>query len=120
MRLSFVIVPDEAPFNVNGTSLGPFSAYIEWDPVSRLAMNGIPLGYRVIPYINNTRQSDVVVPFTNRSYIYNDLIPETTYVFEVCSFNSIGNGPCDKCVLTTSESRKNNVLLITILVIQQL
>ncbi|XP_057300471.1 uncharacterized protein LOC130632586 isoform X2 [Hydractinia symbiolongicarpus] len=97
-------LPDEAPFNVNGTSLGPFSAYIEWDPVSRLSMNGIPLGYRVIPYINNTRQSDVVVPFTNRSHIYNELIPETTYVFEVCSFNSIGNGPCDKCVVTTSES----------------
>ena len=73
-------------------------------------MNGFPLGYRVYAYhqSNVSAISMTTVAFDLDSVTYTDgLQPSQSYVFEVCPFNSIGDGPCDKANAMTLDSRKS-------------
>lgn len=72
-------------------------------------INGFPLGYHVYAYYHGNVSSVTTVAFDLDSVTFTDgLQPSQSYVFEVCPFNSIGDGPCDKANAMTLDSRKLN------------
>ena len=75
-------------------------------------MNGIPLGYHIYGYSQNSLVSKQNVSFDSSGVSYmNALEPSMSYVFEVCAFNSAGDGPCDKASARTLDSGKIFFLL---------
>ena len=102
-------VPSAAPLNVTATGTGPFKVFVSWKAVSMDTINGFPLGYHVYAYYHGNVSSMTTVAFDLDSVTYTDgLQPSQSYVFEVCPFNSIGDGPCDKANAMTLDSRKLN------------
>ena len=99
-------MPGAAPINVSANGEGPFKVFVEWIRVERDDMNGVPLGYKIYSYLNNILQNTSSVNYYTQSIIIGNLIPGTRYVFEVCAFNKLGNGPCDKAIAVTLNSRK--------------
>ena len=73
---------------------------LEWEAVPRQYMNGIPLGYHINIYDGqgNPVQSSVV-GFQLTSYHFTNLLPSMKHTFEVCAFNKMGEGPCERLSL---------------------
>ena len=69
-------------------------------------MNGIPLGYNVYAYYNGILISSNTTKFDLQIAYIDKLTPSTTYVLEVCAYNSVGDGPCERTSATTLDSRK--------------
>ena len=84
---------------------------MEWDGVDRDDMNGVPLGYKIKYFLHGILQNITVVNYTTTSVVIKKLIPSSSYVLEVCAYNKIGNGPCDKSIAVTLNSRKFNCLI---------
>ena len=99
-------VPDAAPKSLNTTSYSAFTILLEWEGVPRSAMNGQPLGYKITTNLNGTVVQESEVDFLDSYYLAENLIPDSQYLFEVCAFNSLGIGPCDRIIGSTLKSRK--------------
>ncbi|XP_066928820.1 uncharacterized protein [Clytia hemisphaerica] len=98
-------VPLVSPFNITASSSGPFSVYVSWVGVPQEQMNGVPLGYHIYAYLQNSLLPTQNVSFDLSGVSYTEgLEPSTSYVFEVCAFNSAGDGPCDKASARTLDS----------------
>ena len=70
-------------------------------------MNGLALGYRINAFTNGSYVANETAPFDYSGWSFtNSLEPSTSYVFEVCAFNSAGDGPCDKASARTIDSGK--------------
>lgn len=70
-------------------------------------MNGVPLGYHVYAYRSGVLVANTSVQFElDGATVSSGLQPSTSYVFSVCAFNSMGDGPCDATVAVTADSRK--------------
>ena len=69
-------------------------------------MNGVPLGYDVNVYTSSTgnllRTSSV--SFGTTGLRLDDLIPSTKYTLEVCAYNKVGRGPCQRMENRTLDS----------------
>ena len=91
---------------MNTTSYSASTILLEWGGVPRAAMNGDPLGYKITATLNGTVAQKVTTDFLDLYYLVENLIPDSQYLFEVCAFNSLGDGPCDRITGTTLKSRK--------------
>lgn len=109
---SLYTVPDAAPTSINTTSYGAFTILLEWEGVSRAAMNGHPLGYKITTYFNGTVIQEATTDFLDWYYLVENLFPDSQYLFEVCAFNSLGNGPCDRVTGSTLQSRECCIIFI--------
>ena len=106
-----IIVPDAAPISLNTTSYSASTILLEWEGVPRSAMNGQPLGYKITTNLNGTVVQENEVDFLDSYHLVGNLIPDSQYLFEVCAFNSLGIGPCDRIIGSTSKSRKFQLVL---------
>uniref|UniRef100_A0A7M5X8J7 Uncharacterized protein n=2 Tax=Clytia hemisphaerica TaxID=252671 RepID=A0A7M5X8J7_9CNID len=97
--------PNVAPENITAEASGPFNVYVTWISVPQEEMNGLALGYRIYVFTNGAYVSNETAPFDYSGWAYtSNLEPSTSYVFEVCAFNSAGDGPCDKASARTLDS----------------
>ena len=98
------LAPGIPPSNLNSTSLDAFSVKLQWNGIDRSSMNGFPSGYIVFVYINVTIIFKFTVDFSQHYLFVENLIPETSYIFEVCAYNQAGKGPCERTATTTKAS----------------
>ena len=97
---------DEAPTLLQTTSYGAFLILVEWRGVPQASINGEPLGYIIRIFKNNMLLRENSTSFLDTFSLVQNLSPGTQYVFEVCAYNSLGPGPCDRITGSTLESRK--------------
>ncbi|XP_066925678.1 uncharacterized protein [Clytia hemisphaerica] len=98
-------LPQVSPSNVTAEGSGPFEVYLTWVRVPDDQMNGIPLGYNIYAYHNGAYVSNETAPFDYSGWSFTkELEPSTSYVFDVCAFNSAGDSPCDRANARTLDS----------------
>lgn len=99
-------MPDAPPTNLTVNGRTAFSLNFEWAPVPRDYMNGLPSGY----IVNTLRRTTIVytstVDFFTTNIDLQNLTPSTRYILEVCAFNRVGLGPCDRIQAVTKDSGK--------------
>ena len=119
--LYFSLVPSSPPTNVSSTNTSSTSLLITWEPISRILINGILLGYRVFhhpilkkPTAKRQRRAietlndtiEVVPPNTTFIEIFN-LRKFTNYSFQVVGFTSKGDGKLSQTFnVSTDEDSK--------------
>lgn len=103
-----IVGPNMAPSSISATSYKAFSVFLEWDGIPRRAMNGAPLGYKVYTYWNDSLIDISQIEYGQQSMVVAGLHPSTVYIFQVCAYNSIGDGPCEKTMGKTQPSRKHS------------
>ena len=91
---------------MTGKSPTGFTAIIEWIHISQYEWNGVPVGTLVKFDDGSGHTGNVTITFPTASATITDLIPITTYVFDVCELTSLGPGPCQRLQITTKPSRK--------------
>ena len=99
-------VPDTAPTSLTTTTYGAFLILFEWQGIPRAAMNGCPLGYKITTYLKGKVVQDASTDFLDSFYLVENLYPGSQYMFEVCAYNSLGIGPCDRTTGFTLDSRR--------------
>lgn len=80
---------------------------LEWQAVPRPYMNGVPLGYNVNVYESQGNPVQTIsVGFHLTSINVINLLPSMKHTFEVCAYNKIGQGPCERFESYTLDSGK--------------
>ena len=103
----FSTVPDAPPTNLTVNIRTAFSLNFEWAPVPRDYMNGLPLGYIVNVLQQTTNVYSTTVDFFTSNIGLQNLTPSTRYTLEVCAFNRVGTGPCNRIQAVTKDSGKS-------------
>ena len=87
-------------------TISKYSIYLEWTGVDREDMNGIPLGYVINCFLSNKIIATYTVDFSTRRKLIDQLEPSSLYMFDVCAYNSVGNGPFQRVTGVTMNSGK--------------
>ena len=90
---AFPIVPDAYVEKIEVNPLDPFSVIVTWVGAPLSSMNGVPNGYNISYYRGNIYQNFLIVSFSTRNLILENLVPASLYVVSICAFNKIGLGP---------------------------
>ena len=77
---------------------------MEWNGVPRHLINGKPLGYNINVYTNGSWILSTSVDYFTTAQSLDSLLPSMKYTLEVCAYNAIGNGPCERVSGSTLDS----------------
>uniref|UniRef100_A0A7M5UJ08 Fibronectin type-III domain-containing protein n=1 Tax=Clytia hemisphaerica TaxID=252671 RepID=A0A7M5UJ08_9CNID len=101
---TFETIPSAPPTNMQIIDRTAFSLDLQWDGVPTQYMNGVPLGYKISSYSHGVLTSTTTVDFITTSYAFDDMLPSMKYTLEVCAYNAVGNGPCERLTVYTLDS----------------
>ena len=94
----------EWPLNTGLTAfaISSTSIYIEWQGLNMEDLNGELLGYHI--YYNNGLVTHNITTSNVQNKEITGLYSSTTFVIDVCAYNSAEEGPCETTDVTTLPS----------------
>lgn len=108
IRLLSLVVPSEAPQNVNGKMLNSTSIEITWLPPAAGSRNGVLTGYRLLYdeavaslELDNATAHSIVV--TESAFVLSGLEKFTPYKISVAAMTRPGIGPYSDVIIVKTD-----------------
>ena len=67
----------------------------------------MPKGYKIRTFLDGDFVQNITIPFENTYAVVEDLLPSSQYVFAICAFNRVGDGPSTQIVSSTGAWGKS-------------
>ena len=114
MTLSLPTAPTGAPHSVAITSTTFNTITLAWEEVECSERNGEITGYLVHCTDNNAHNESVTIQWDTMMFTFQNLEPDTTYVFWVAAVNSNETGPPSNLVEGRTEKEMTSTLIIIV------
>ena len=103
IRKTLPAVPSGAPIDLTFNSVLTTSLSLSWNPPPIREQNSDTIAYRVQYYGNSFDNSVRNVTTSNTNVLLTGLEEGEVYTVMVCSYNSLGDGPCEVIEQSTQE-----------------
>ena len=103
IRKTLPTAPSGAPSDLIFNSILTTSLSLNWNPPPLREQNSDTIAYRVQYYGNSFDNSVRNIKTTNTNVVLKELEEGEVYTVMVCSYNNLGNGPCEVIEQSTQE-----------------